>query len=235
MKYYAFDWDDNLLFMPTKIIVKNTLNQEVEMETKDFSIWRTLIGKKNFLYKNNIIIGFAENAFKNFRKAGDDKFIKDSLRAVPGPAWLDFVECINSDSIFAIITARGHNPLVIKNCIKELISKRKNGIQHKPKKKLENYLDKCKYYPVSFLEENNSVKPELLKAQALEDFVSYIKHDIHKVGETDLINEIGNRFVPTFGFSDDDEMNIKFIKEYFNKKNIKLSTYLTNKGNKILY
>jgi hypothetical protein len=49
---------------------------------------------------------------------GDKKFVLDSMLAQPGPSWNDFVECINGGSIFAIITARGHNPKTLREaCI----------------------------------------------------------------------------------------------------------------------
>ena len=42
LKYDAFDWDDNLMFMPTKIILKNDGGEEVEMSTEDFAEYRSL-------------------------------------------------------------------------------------------------------------------------------------------------------------------------------------------------
>ena len=37
MKYYAFDWDDNIVHMPTKIVVKTEDGEEVGMSTDDFA------------------------------------------------------------------------------------------------------------------------------------------------------------------------------------------------------
>ena len=45
MKYYAFDWDDNIVHMPTKIMLKNKDGEEVGMSTDDFAHYRTDIGK----------------------------------------------------------------------------------------------------------------------------------------------------------------------------------------------
>lgn len=239
MKYYAFDWDDNLLIMPTKIIVKDNLGNEVEMTTKDFSIWRNQIGKKPFLFNGKKIVSFAEKPFRYFREDGNVKFIEESLVAESGPAWKDFVECINNKNIFSIITARGHEPKVIKNCVKALILNRKDGLNFNDvfdEKNINEYLDKCKFYPVSFLEENASRQPEILKAEALEDFIKHVNKLYKNEGINNLlINDINNKFIPTFGFSDDDEKNIIFIKEYFINKKVLLNTYLTKEGNKILY
>jgi hypothetical protein len=37
MKYYAFDWDDNIVHMPTKIVLKTEDGDEVGMSTDDFA------------------------------------------------------------------------------------------------------------------------------------------------------------------------------------------------------
>ena len=48
-KYYAFDWDDNIVSMPTKIILKNEHGEEVGMSTEDFAHYRGKIGKEDKL------------------------------------------------------------------------------------------------------------------------------------------------------------------------------------------
>ena len=48
LKYYAFDWDDNIVHMPTKIIVKDEDGDEVGMSTEDFATYREEIGKEPF-------------------------------------------------------------------------------------------------------------------------------------------------------------------------------------------
>ena len=37
MKYYAFDWDDNVVHMPTKIMLRTEDGDEVGMSTDDFA------------------------------------------------------------------------------------------------------------------------------------------------------------------------------------------------------
>jgi len=37
LKYYAFDWDDNIMVMPTKIMVLDENGNEVGMSTEDFA------------------------------------------------------------------------------------------------------------------------------------------------------------------------------------------------------
>ena len=38
LKYYAFDWDDNIMHMPTKIMVLDDKGSEVGMSTEDFAL-----------------------------------------------------------------------------------------------------------------------------------------------------------------------------------------------------
>ena len=114
MKYYAFDWDDNIVHMPTKIILLDDDGNEVSMSTEDFAEYRSIIGKEDFEYDGNKIVGYAEDPFRNFRTKGDKQFLIDTMTAKKGPAFNDFKEAINNGSIFAIITARGHNPNTIK-------------------------------------------------------------------------------------------------------------------------
>mgnify|MGYP003348206588 CR=1 FL=1 len=120
-KYYAFDWDDNIAEMPTQIILLDKNDQEVPMGTADFAEYRSKVGKEPFEYNGKIIKDFANQPFRNFRVAGDGQFLKDIMYAEPAPAWDDFVECINSASIFAIITARGHKPSTLKRAIYKYI------------------------------------------------------------------------------------------------------------------
>ena len=66
LKYYAFDWDDNILYMPTQIIVMNDEGKEIGMSTEDFADYRGQIGKEPFEYEGETIIGYAEDPYRNF-------------------------------------------------------------------------------------------------------------------------------------------------------------------------
>jgi len=238
MKYYAFDWDDNILEMPTKIILKDENGNEVPMSTEDFSTYRTKIGVKPFEYKGHTIVGFDKNAFKNFRVEGDKQFIKDSMIAETGPVWNDFVEAINGGSIFSIITARGHTPSVFNKIIYNYIMSNHNGIdkdqlvknleKYRDMSDMENtleeemikeYLDMCKFYPVSY-GSGVEVNPEEGKINALKEFIDYVKQISGFIQKKAFLkNKISNNFVlPQIGFSDDDPKNISKIKSHFKDK-----------------
>jgi hypothetical protein len=202
MKYYAFDWDDNLMFMPTKIYLKDNNNKSVGMSTEDFAEYRTLIGNEDFNYEGNTIVGFDEDPFRDFRVTGDKKFLEDAMKAPTGPAWPDFIEAINNGSIFSIVTARGHTPSILKQGVYNLIKKNMHGLDSNKLAKnllkyrnladedkltkdqlIRAYLDMCRFYPVSF-GEGSATNPEQAKIEAMEEFVrlckTYFKESTNK-------------------------------------------------------
>jgi hypothetical protein len=256
LKYYAFDWDDNIVHMPTKIILKDNEGNEVGMSTDDFAEHRHHIGKKPFDYKGQTIVGFAENPFRNFRTEGDKEFLVDAMRAKTGPAFDDFREAINNGSIFSIITARGHNPNTLKQGVYNYIVDGFNGIDKdqlvKNLKKyrtfvdeddmsdeelIKSYLELNKYHPVSFGDDKGAANPEEAKVRAMDDFVNYIKAMSAVLNKKAYLkNDIGNKFVPakpTIGFSDDDIRNVEVMNKHFKDKpdNI-VKTYSTAGGAK---
>ncbi len=123
--YYAFDWDDNILFMPTVIHMQKKEGDEwipTDVSTSEFSIIRSDV--ENWRYPNND----PEEAFSDFRDYGPNGpgiFLKDTKKAINsgkfGPSWGDFIECLTNGAIFAIITARGHEPETMKGAIEWII------------------------------------------------------------------------------------------------------------------
>lgn len=256
LKYYAFDWDDNIVHMPTKIILKDKEGKEIGMSTDDFAEYRHQIGNKDFDYRGSVIVGYGDNPFRNFRTEGDKDFLIDSMRAKKGPAFDDFKEAINNGSIFSIITARGHNPNTLKDAIYNYIIDGFGGIDKeeliKNLKKyrsfvgedemtdeelIKSYLELNKYHPVSFGDDKGAVNPEEGKVRAMDDFVSYIKGMASVLNKRAYLKkDIGNKFIPnkpSIGFSDDDPKNIEVIKKHFKDKpdNI-VKTYSTARGTK---
>jgi hypothetical protein len=254
LKYYAFDWDDNIVIMPTQIMLSTEEGYEVGMSTEDFAKYRQRIGQEPFDYKGEIIVGYAEDPYRNFGVSGDKKFIVDSLLAEPGPSWSDFVECINGGSIFAIITARGHTPSVLRESIYNMIVTNHNGINAQTlinnlkeyrdlsgevmkddQLLIKEYLDMCKYHPVTY-GEGSASNPEEGKIKALREFINYVKYQSQKLGKkVSFTNDVTNNFVPQIGFSDDDPGNIESIKSFLDKEyedESPVKTYLTKGGEK---
>lgn len=254
-KYYAFDWDDNIVHMPTKILLKNDKGETVEMSTQDFEIFKSKIGKQTFDYKGNKIVGPDENFLYNFSENNDDSFIPDSEVAKPGPAFDDFKEAINNGSIFAIITARGHNPETIKRAIYNYIMTGFGGIDKdelvrnlrkyrkmadlsgkmSPNNLIKWYLSLNKYYTVAF--KNPNVDVPQAKVKSMKEFIRYVYRKSQELNnKAYLKNRVSNNFVPTritIGFSDDSKSNAMAM-----SKNIKsgpefgFKTYFTGKGSK---
>jgi hypothetical protein len=250
MKYYAFDWDDNLMFMPTKIYLKDEDGNSVGMSTEDFAEYRSEIGKEPFEYEGHTITGFDDEAFRDFKVTGDKKFIVDAMKAPIGPAWDDFVEAVNSGSIFSIITARGHTPSVLKNAVYNLIKRNMHGLNEKEIVKnlrkyreiadeedmsddelVKTYLEMCKWHPVTF-GEGSAANPEELKVSAMKQFMEYVRTLSQRLQEKAFLkNKISNYFVPYIGFSDDDLKNVETMKKNFDDKS-GLDIYHTGGGKK---
>lgn len=259
-KYYAFDWDDNIVFMPTQIMVMTENEEEVGMSTEDFAEHRHQLGVEPFNYKGTTVVGYASNPFRNFRIEGDKRFIIDSMMASPGPSWNDFVECINGGSIFAIITARGHNPETLKEATYNYIVSNHNGINKNTlvenlkkyrnleseknieesidlnftdKDLIDEYLELCKFHPVTF-GEGSAANPEEGKIKAMRTFITYCKELAKEIGEKAFFkNDVNNQeLIPSIGFSDDDPRNIEKMKEFLSSEyeESPVKTYLT-KGN----
>lgn len=123
--YYAFDWDDNILRMPTVIHMERLVDGEwvpTDVTTADFAVVRG--DTENY----RILNGDPAAAFSEFRDngpRGKDAFLLDVKKAIAedryAPAWDDFVECLTSGAIFAIITARGHEPEAMRPGIEYII------------------------------------------------------------------------------------------------------------------
>ena len=255
MKYYAFDWDDNIMMMPTQIIVKTEEGNEVGMSTEDFAEYRNIINKEPFEYKGETIVGYADNPYRNFTTEGDAQFIVDSMIADIGPSWDDFVEAINGGSIFSIITARGHTPSVLRDAVYNMIMTNHKGINKEElvsnlkkfrdfageegmtdEDLIEKYLDMLRFHPVTY-GEGSAANPEEGKIKALQGFVSYVKDMASRLRQRAFFkDDVNNNFVPKIGFSDDDPANLKAIGDYLKNAypdgDKPVKTYLTKGGEK---
>jgi hypothetical protein len=248
MKYYAFDWDDNIVYMPTEIILLDNNDDEVGMSTHDFAKYRGDVGKNEFKYRGTTIVGYADLPFRQFTVTGDEQFLRDIMIAKVGPAFDDFKEAVNNGSIFSIITARGHNPETLKKAVKIYIEEEFDGIIkdkviHNLNKYrdlipsqtdidiIDEYLDLCKFYPVSF-GSGSAANPEVEKVKALKEFYDYCKEMANQIKKAfEFKNEVsGESLKFSIGFSDDDMKNIETMKNSMNKP--ELTIYSTNKGTK---
>jgi len=128
-KYYIFDWDDNILHMPTKIWMEHLEDdgtwKPVGVSTSTFTVIRT----DTQHYRPPREGGWAA-AFRNFEdEPGKNTFIEDTVAALekiehgekPGPSYNAMKKTLREGRIFAIVTARGHSPETIEKAVRVFI------------------------------------------------------------------------------------------------------------------
>ena len=131
-KYYIFDWDDNILHMPTKIKMEHKDAKgdwvPVELSTSTFALVRA-----DTEHYRPPTEGGWNAAFRNFadpEKDGEpNHFIEDTLAALakvsagekPSPSYNTFKKTLIEGRIFAIVTARGHAPETIEAAVRVFI------------------------------------------------------------------------------------------------------------------
>ena len=132
-KYYIFDWDDNILHMPTRIYLEHRGEDgvwlPVSVSTGTFALVRT--DEEHYRMPSE---GGRETAFRDFQDAPDAAvadlaFIRDTRAALarvkagaqPGPSFETLRKTLREGRIFAIVTARGHAASTIREAVKIFI------------------------------------------------------------------------------------------------------------------
>jgi len=233
--YYAFDWDDNILSMPTVIHMDHLIDGEwvpEDVSTADFAKVRG--DSENW----RVINGDPAAAFSEFRDGGprgDTAFLEDTKNAISAQrfsaAWEDFIECLLNGSIFAIITARGHEAPAMKKGVEWIIDNvlsegqlyemynnllkfaylfRHNKeydriLEGQPSANplVQLYLEKCEFVGVSAPSRGGSPSdPEQAKEDALLLFMDRVDKFAASIG-----------YKAKVGFSDDDLGNVSHIEK----------------------
>lgn len=241
LSYYAFDWDDNILHMPTMICMEKLVDGKWVREnvsTSKFALvrkspdWRCLPGEESYM------------EFRDFGPRGKFAFLEDIKIAISkndfAPSWDDFISCITHGHIFAIITARGNEPESIRlgveyiidnllneeqkhslyaNCLKYtyLFKSGHDSYDRIPRgiltqtKLIKDYLDTCDFYGIS----SKYCKEKFGGGSTLDPEVGKelaMKEFTRKVN--DFGKKIGSPNV-SLGFSDDDVRTSKHIGDIF--------------------
>jgi hypothetical protein len=118
LKYYIFDWDDNILHMPTRI--------HLERKLQDGTWVPHLVSTSLFAVIRSDTVNYRPpegdwtKAFREFRDFGstdESTFLTDARTAIaallkgetaPPPSFNTFKNTLIDGRIFAIVTARGH-------------------------------------------------------------------------------------------------------------------------------
>jgi|TARA_R100000664_G_scaffold207_2_gene591 hypothetical protein len=254
VRAYSFDWDDNILHMPTKIAIDYNNGTE----------WvPTLITTEMFSkVRENENFRVNEDSFVNFRN--DNVFFDDLNEALQkrsfAPSFEKFKESLIYANPFSIITARGHTPEVFPKGIKVIIGntfsegeledmlfnikkKYPETVDYSPWDAIDFYLNENEYHPVTSEEFGkkfgnrfiNTDNPEEAKKTALRNYIEKVVNGVSKI-------EDGNYSQLSIGFSDDDYGNISavinLIKDELNQKypQVNFVVYDTSSGdiNKIV-
>lgn len=264
LSYRAFDWDDNILHMPTKINMdKYVENSWIPLSVlpSEFAIVRN--DKEYRIRDNDPYKAFLE--FKDCGPRGDNSFMEDVKYSILnkqfGPSWDTFLKCLMEGSIFAIITARGHEYETIKNGVKYIIDKClthsqqnrmynnclgysnifEKGRQYKrtegrfsDNELIMTYLDACKYFGVGApFSESFKNEFDVNPNESIE-----VCKQLALGKFIDICNEYGrySNLGVSIGFSDDDKRNVEHIKHYFESKsndhiNLRLTVFDTSDKN----
>jgi hypothetical protein len=230
-KGYSFDWDDNVLNMPTKIHLEKKSNggwKDYEVSTEKFrEIRHELDGEKLRLKNNN-----PNDAFKDFKTEIFIQHTKDAINANEfGPSFKKFKKALIKGYDFSIITARGTSKDSLRKGIKVLIDMTfseeeketmNKNLKEKKYKSIDDYLNNQQLSAVSseefkteYQSKGGAENPEVAKTMAFEKYVESV---VKKVG--DLVDNPDREGVK-IGFSDDDLGNIKKMEEFIRKELLK--------------
>ena len=246
---YSFDWDDNILFMPTKI----------KMEKKESLVWVPVnVSTEEFAeLRNDPDYRLTDHAFMDFEDP--QTFISDVRKAIENekfaPSFEKLKESLINANPFSIITARGTPSHAIKEGVRMVIgttfttnevdtmvgnieSAYPSTIDMSLEEKIDFYLSENDYSAVSSNEfkekfgmDSNADRPEEGKKIALRDYVKRVVNGAEKLtsGEYDRL---------TIGFSDDDRRNIDAVMEFIRNElsieypDVEFFIYDTSQGEK---
>tara|TARA_R110000851_G_scaffold48370_12_gene117040 strand:+ start:692 stop:1552 length:861 start_codon:yes stop_codon:yes gene_type:complete len=230
IRAYAFDWDDNIMSMPTTIKMLQNVDGEwtsVEVPTDKFAHVR-----------NDENYKLDDDAFVNFRD--DESFLTDLKVAIENesfaPSFDKFKESLLYANPISIITARGHTPQALRNGMNyvvantftenEIMLMLDNIIERYPETSgkiptevLDFYLDSHEYHPVSSeefaerfgTEYGSALNPEENKKIAFRDYVNRVLLSTHKMVD-------GGYAGMSIGFSDDDLGNVEAMESFIEEE-----------------
>ena len=229
LKYYAFDWDDNILHMPTSIHMFYK-GEPRDILPGEFSQIRNNLGKD---------WSFNDDSFKEFEDGGPrgvDGFISDIDSALSnkkyGPSFYHLIKALVDSSIIMVVTARGHEPETLRLGIKYIVDnylpthlknrmfsnilelyKKTKTDEPLHKSLFDWYLDQCMFMGVfsNTFQETFQVTFEKNCSEVGKEMI--LAHFISRINEKN--EKLGYKF--TVGMSDDDTVNVKHIKKFFSQ------------------
>lgn len=254
-KFYIFDWDDNILHMPTKIVMEHLgvdgVWKEVELSTSIFALVRG--DTEHYRPPAN---GGWRRAFANFSdddNHGDtNRFLKDTLFALakicagekPTPSYNTFKKTLIEGRLFAIVTARGHEPETIRNAVRLFIEYGLSPLEKmtmlsnlrgyrkwldkvekfgSDEEEISYYLSMCRYSPVTNEGFKQTMENDPIYKEKLAFATSVSKPELAKeFAIRDFVEHVYHTLKRTdslhkpiaIGFSDDDKGNVRSAVRY---------------------
>jgi hypothetical protein len=252
---FAFDIDDNVLYLPTKIMLFNKkTGEQVGISTSKFAEVRSTVGLSGEFKDFELRGSTKDGSLRFFGDESDpnqNNILNDLKSAIAnnqpsvwqGPAWNAFVRAMSSPVTAAqssFITARLHSPATIREAF--LFLQKAGYIQNVPR--LENI------FPVSYPKfaprfsniatgAASAADPSALKAEVMKGLLDEIQARTVEDGAPLVVNQDGDGSSPlhTWGFSDDDRGNyttaIKVLSAEVAKgrwPNVKITIFYTGKN-----
>lgn len=246
-KYYMFDWDDNILHMPTRIhLEKKTAKGWVpyDVSTAQFArIRRTM--------KDLRPLGDDwDRAFSDFYdvgRRGANAFLDDTRKALRpiiegrargAPSFEKFRKALVEGRLFAIITARSHSSASIRKGVEYFI--RRVLTPDEKRKMLENlrgyiayfdgdpdalsdktvlkqYLDLCRYRGVTSPEFQQLMGRKLGGSESPEEAKQFAIREFVQHAMS-LVRDRRKAAKISIGFSDDDRKNLEAVEEFIRRE-----------------
>ncbi|CAG7580569.1 MAG: hypothetical protein SLAVMIC_00480 [uncultured marine phage] len=237
LKYMSFDWDDNILFMPTVIHMQRSEGGQWIDEDVSTEKFAQIRSNKDWRIKDNKPeVAFAE--FRDYGPRGENAFIEDTKKAIAkkdfGPSWDQFIKALVRGNIFSIITARGHEPQTLRKGTRYVIDTQLSDEQkHEmaanltayhnmfsntdPMKEfsfdqlVEEYLDSCDFIGITSKAFAKMAGDDFDSSNPEEGKQIAMEHFIKKIH--DFGKQVGGKV--QMGFSDDDKGNVEHIHKLF--------------------
>lgn len=247
LKYYMFDWDDNILHMPTRI----------HLERKVGNRWRKHdVSTAQFAHLRREMKGLRplgdnwDRAFSDFYDVGargTEAFLDDTRKALKpitegrakgAPSFTKFRKALVEGHLFAIITARSHSSAAIRKGVEYFIAnvltpaEKKAMLIHlrgfiayfdgdpgalSDAKVLKQYLDICRYRGVTSPEFQQLMGRKLGGSESPEEAKQFAIRDFVRHA-VGLVKGRRRRETISIGFSDDDRKNVESAVDFIRKE-----------------
>lgn len=247
LKFYMFDWDDNILHMPTRIHLEKRTRRgwaPFDVSTAQFArIRRTMKGCRPL--GDDWDRAFAD--FYDVGHRGADAFLDDTRKALAplargrhrgAPSFEKFRRALVEGRLFGIITARSHSGAAIRKGVEYFIRRVLTAAERRAMVRnlrgyiayfegdpaaltdaqvVQQYLDMCRYRGVTSPEFQHLMGRKLGGSESPEHAKQFAIREF--VHHAIGLIKGRRRHEPiSIGFSDDDRKNVEAVESYIRKE-----------------